>query len=405
MEHQANTYRGIKLADSVRLYNKNSKRYGLYNEKVKAGLDNFINLLEENGHEVLSEYVKATDKVLIDFKCDHPDHWISPNKYLGGKGCPKCSGVCSKQAEEDLLTKIKENNHELLSVYKGNKEKVLINFKCGHKPNWITPNSYKSGNHCPKCGGIRAAAPKKRAAEQSLLNMIQANDHELLSDYINDKEKVLIDFNCGHKAHWISPTHYKQGQGCQECGTIRAAEKKSQPVRDAFISLVESNGHVLLSEYTHIHDKVLIDFNCGHKPHSLVANSYKHGVRCPHCQESKGERIIREWLEENNVIYIAQYRFPNDKRKYDFMLPFENTVVEIHGLQHYEEIPHYHKEAPGGKSFKQEQKNDKLKQEFAESLGYNYIVVDYREHKPQLALERFIAAFIELESQKNSHLI
>ena len=60
--------------------------------------------------------------------------------------------------------------------------------------------------------------------------------------------------------------------------------KKSQPVRDAFISLVESNGHVLLSEYTHIHDKVLIDFNCGHKPHSLVANSYKHGVRCPHCQ-------------------------------------------------------------------------------------------------------------------------
>ena len=75
-----------------------------------------------------------------------------------------------------------------------------------------------------------------------------------------------------------------------------------------------------------------------------------------HTVRIKGERIIREWLEENNVIYIAQYRFPNDKRKYDFMLPFENTVVEIHGLQHYEEIPHYHKEAPGGKSFKQEQK-------------------------------------------------
>ncbi|GAB6423001.1 hypothetical protein bcgnr5372_27190 [Bacillus luti] len=225
MEHQANTYRGIKLADSVRLYNKNSKRYGVYNEKVKAGLDNFIDLLEENGHEVLTEYVKAIDKVLIDFKCDHPNHHITPNKYLGGQGCPKCSGVCPQQAEEDLITKVKENGHELLSEYKGNLEKVLIDFKCGHKPNWIVPNSYKSGNHCPRCGDIRAANFKKRKAEKSLLHMIQANDHELLSTYINDKDKVLINFKCGHKPHRISPTHYKQGKGCEECGTIRAAEK------------------------------------------------------------------------------------------------------------------------------------------------------------------------------------
>ncbi|GAB6422997.1 hypothetical protein bcgnr5372_27180 [Bacillus luti] len=178
-----------------------------------------------------------------------------------------------------------------------------------------------------------------------------------------------------------------------------SCRKKSQPVKDAFINSVASNGHVLMSEYIHIHEKVLIDFKCGHKPHSLVANSYKHGVKCPHCQESKGERIIREWLEENNVMYIAQYRFPNDKRKYDFMLPFENTIVEIHGLQHYEEILHYHKDTPNRRSFTQEQKNDELKQEFAKALGYKYIIVDYREHKPQLALERFLAAFMELKSQ------
>ena len=30
----------------------------------------------------------------------------------------------------------------------------------------------------------------------------------------NATEKVLIDFKCGHEAHWIAPNNYKSGQGC-----------------------------------------------------------------------------------------------------------------------------------------------------------------------------------------------
>ena len=30
---------------------------------------------------------------------------------------------------------------------------------------------------------------------------------------------------------------------------------------------------------------------------------------------------------------------------------------------------------------------------YIKSLGYNYIIVDYREHIPELALERFLEQF------------
>ena len=30
-----------------------------------------------------------------------------------------------------------------------------------------------------------------------------------------------------------------------------------------------------------------------------------------------------------------------------------------------------------------------MKEEYAKSLGYNYMVIDYKEHDPDLALKRF----------------
>ncbi|MCM2534133.1 hypothetical protein NDK43_19410 [Neobacillus pocheonensis] len=69
-QQQEGIYRGIKLADSVKLYKKDGSFY----KKTKKGLDSFLDLLEEKSHEVLSKYVKIMDKMLIDFKCGHKPH-------------------------------------------------------------------------------------------------------------------------------------------------------------------------------------------------------------------------------------------------------------------------------------------------------------------------------------------
>ena len=46
---------------------------------------------------------------------------------------------------------VEVNNHLLLSTYINANTKVLIDFKCGHKPNYLTPNSYNNGVRCPVC--------------------------------------------------------------------------------------------------------------------------------------------------------------------------------------------------------------------------------------------------------------
>lgn len=42
--------------------------------------------------------------------------------------------------------------------------------------------------------------------------------YKILSGYIGaDKGKILIDFNCGHEPHWITPSDLKQNYGCPVC--------------------------------------------------------------------------------------------------------------------------------------------------------------------------------------------
>lgn len=69
-------------------------------------------------------------------------------------------------------------------------------------------------------------------------------------------------------------------------------------------------------------------------PHSIMA-----GYGCPVCNETTGEREVRQFLEENNVSYTLQKRF-NDCRDekplpFDFYLPDYNAIIEYDGEQHY----------------------------------------------------------------------
>ena len=207
-------------------------------KQAKDGFDRFVSKLKENNHTLLSDYTKSSDKILIDFQCGHEPHWISASKYVQGRGCPYCSKCGKSYGEESLKNAIKENGHELLSDYKSAREKVLIDFKCGHEPYLITPDSYKSCHGCPKCAGH---CPEQ--AKEELFKMIEFNDHELLSDYKSTHKKVLIDFKCGHEPHWISPAHYKNGRSCPKCPDVSQINAKNR-----FIKKMDECGYTLLTE-------------------------------------------------------------------------------------------------------------------------------------------------------------
>jgi very-short-patch-repair endonuclease len=64
-----------------------------------------------------------------------------------------------------------------------------------------------------------------------------------------------------------------------------------------------------------------------------------NGHGCPSCNQSKGEKLILEYLEINNINFETQKKFNGCKNKkhlpFDFYLPDYNMCIEFDGEQHY----------------------------------------------------------------------
>ena len=345
-----------------------------YSKRVK---EEFLELLDKNGHTLESEYVNNKTKVLINYNCGHKPHLITPNDYKSGKGCPKCAGLCPEQAKEEFLELLHKNGHELLSDYINNSTKVLINYNCGHEPHLITPCNYKKGHGCPMCAGL---CPEQ--AKKEFLELLDKNGHTLLDNYINSKTKVMINFNCGHEPHLIQPNTYKKGNGCPKCAGVCSEQAKEE-----FLELLDKNGHTLLDNYINSKTKVMINFNCGHEPHLITPNSYKRGIGCPMCI-NKGEGALGDLLATmfKKVEHQKTYNDLKHERKlhYDFYIPKHNLLIELDGEHHRLPVV-YGGDVEGAMLRLQERKyKDKLKNDYAKSNGIHLLRIEYNRSKIEL---------------------
>ncbi|WP_324657521.1 zinc-ribbon domain-containing protein [Bacillus altitudinis] len=132
----------------------------------------------------------------------------------------------------------------------------------------------------------------------------------------------------------------------------------------------------------------------GHEWTAVIGIRTVAGTECPQCLSSKGEKIIADYLTKNDIEFETQYRVIIGKtmRFYDFYISDFKLFVEIHGRQHY--LDERFGKGEYFTPLKKQQKIDKEKQNYAEINGH-YLCVDYREHRPELALERFEKQFDE----------
>ena len=302
-----------------------SKYKGKNTEKSKQAYIKLFDVLNKHNHKLVGDYINSTTKVLIDFNCGHEPHWIDSRKYKSGKRCPKCFGNCTKQAQNNFYNLIKANNHKLLSGYRNNKTKVLIDFNCGHEPHWIRPDHYMDGVVCPKCIG------RNGQSEKDFIIKLNKNNHILLSEYINESTKVLIDFNCGHEPHWIRPGNYKNGNRCPLC---------------------KNKGEAALH-------RLLLDV---------------------------GFRVEIQKTSEDLK--------DRDHLKYDFYLPEHNLLIELDGDHHRKLVAYKTKnmtelergmaELDAEIRFYDRQRKDKLKDEYARDNNIPLLRIEYNKSKVEL---------------------
>ncbi|HJD72315.1 MAG TPA: hypothetical protein K8V13_11935, partial [Enterobacter roggenkampii] len=96
------------------------------------------------------------------------------------------------------------------------------------------------------------------------------------------------------------------------------------------------------------------------------------------CNESHGEKYIRNYLDNHSIKYIPQKKFKDLKDKtylsYDFYLPEYNMLIEYQGIQHFESISF---NGMDNSNLEKQQHHDNLKRKYAKDNGYKLLELKY----------------------------
>lgn len=277
-----------------------------------------------------------------------------------------------------------KNEYEILGEYINAKTKILIKHNCVNCNNheWnITPNNFLRGKKCPICFG------KIKKDEQYFKNKLyELNNDEyiLLSEYKNTYSKVLIKHNCDkcNNYEWyIRPNKILSGTKCPKCANV-AKKTHSEFLQEVF-DLV-GNEYAVIGEYKNAHEKILVQHNCiecGNFNYYVEPNNFIKNRRCPSCKNSKGEKIIFNFLTKNNILFIQEYKYEELKSDMGFLLRFDFAILNksncIISLIEYDGEGHYNKNAFGEKSYETIIYHDKLKDEYCKKNNIKLIRIPY----------------------------
>ena len=236
-----------------------------------------------------------------------------------------------KITTEEFIGKLKEKYGDLYSyektIYVNYRTKITITDKNG-KDIFIFPQQllrgFKNANQkCTKDIFIERA--KKIYGEKYTYDKVRCTkwtDKVIVTCPIHgDFEKVAYAFLAG--------------QGCKLCGnkyynTNKFVDKAKQIHNDKYD----------YSKVEYLNSSTKVCIICPeHGEFWQTPHSHLSGQGCPFCKESKGERRIKQYLENNNIEYEQQKMFSwlkyEKPMKLDFYLPKYNVGIEFQGEQHF----------------------------------------------------------------------
>jgi hypothetical protein len=113
-----------------------------------------------------------------------------------------------------------------------------------------------------------------------------------------------------------------------------------------------------------------------------------NGKRCPFDNESKGETMVRVYLEKNNIPFKQFHKLKGCFSEingrcilltFDFYLPEQNAVIEYDGEQHYKPVERF----GGEPTYQRQVILDNIKNVFCSKSGIKMIRIPYTVKKPK----------------------
>jgi very-short-patch-repair endonuclease len=316
-----------------------------------------------------------------------PIHGIfeqNASKHSSGCGCPKCNNGGKSTKNEFINKSNKKHNNKYnysLVDYTNNKTKVKIICPI-HGIFEQRPDVHSNqGQGCPECKKEKLSKLKRKRKELFIKESKEIHgdkyDYSLVK-YLNTEKKVKIICPIHGVFKQTPHNHLGQKQGCPKCfDRTKTRWTKNQFIKKA--KKIHGNKYDY-SKVIYFGSKIKVKIICPihgifkQKPCSHIGLGT---CGCPKCNESKGEKAIRIYLENKNIDFVYQKKFDNCKSKknlrFDFHLPNENLIIEYDGEQHFNINEFF-----GGKeAFKKLKNNDKIKNDFCKENKINLIRIPF----------------------------
>lgn len=281
------------------------------------------------------------------------------------------------------FTKATNGEYLLLEEYTNARTNVLVkHMKCGYTFR-TSPNKFLKTLPCRECSKYTRKYNRKRTIEEAKNDIANAHnrEYEMINNAYNNKyTKILaLHTTCNTEFEVIYHDLLQGKSGCPTC-YAKTMQELHRKTSDEFVKEFESitNEYKLLGEYVGSDKSIRIKHIACGRSFNPTPNNFLRGSRCPHCNESKGEKRVRQILESLEFDYLTEYRFKDCKNKaslpFDFYIPDVNTCIEYDGEFHY-------KETPLGNDLKRQQLHDKIKDDYCYSNNIKLIRIPYWEYR------------------------
>lgn len=300
---------------------------------------------------------------------------------------PRRRKAHNAKTHEQYVEELKIKNPNVVPVEEYKDANTPTYHKCLiHEYYWkARPANILNGQGCIYCKGDKLHEQEVMTTAQYNTKLIDRGFNITpLEEYIKARIPIWHWYrDCGHLNKTSPDSILHNNGGCRKCADKVNAQKR-QKAHDVFYNqLITVNRNVvLLEKYKGANEKIACQCKICGFIWSPTAASLLHGYGCPECAtKSKGELKIREFLDQNHIEYIPQYRIPTLRGKrnplpYDFYLRGYNLFIEYQGEQHVRPVDYF----GGVESFEIQQQHDKQKKEYARAHGIKLLEIWYYDY-------------------------
>lgn len=180
-----------------------------------------------------------------------------------------------------------------------------------------SPANHQKGVGCPLCSNITRAKSKTKSLDNFLIKANEVhNDFYIYEKTKFEKRSEKSIITCPIHGDFLqTPANHLKGQGCPECGKIKASLKRTKSSEQYIIdaSIVHNNYYDYSKTiYVNNNDKVII-ICPEHGEFEQKANNHLQGKGCAKCRDKKLSLARRDTFEnfvlKANIVHNNLYEY------------------------------------------------------------------------------------------------